>query len=93
MSHGEIQVERGFSVNKEILQDKLQETSLISQQLIFDTIHSTEQKLHNFAISPALYRSCKSAYSNYKVALDKVKEDKEKKWKVAKAQKSRRLAA
>ena len=34
--------------------------------------------MHDFAISPALYRSCKSAYSNYKITLDKAKEDKEK---------------
>ena len=65
-------------MNKEILQDNLQEKSLISQQLIFDTIHSTEQKLQDFAISPTLYRSCKSAYLNYKIALGKAKEDKEK---------------
>ena len=78
LSHGQSQVERGFSVNKEILQDNLQEKYLISQRLIYDTIHSTEQKLHDFAISPALYRSCKSAYSNYKIALDKAKGGKEK---------------
>ena len=65
-------------MNKEILQDNLQENSPISQRLIYNTIHSTEQKLHDFAISPALYRSCKSAYSNYNLALDKTKEDKEK---------------
>ena len=58
--------------------------SLISQRLIYDTIHSTEQKLHDFAISPALYRSCKSAYLNYKITFDQVKEDKEKNEKVLK---------
>ena len=65
-------------MNKEILQDNLQENSPTSQWLIHNTIHSTEQKLHDFSIAPALYRSCKSAYSNYKVTLDKAKEDKEK---------------
>ena len=39
-------MKRGFSANKEILQDNLQENSIISQRLICDTIHSTEQKLH-----------------------------------------------
>ena len=34
--------------------------------------------MHDFAISPGLYRSCKSAYSNYKIALDKAKGGKEK---------------
>ena len=78
LSHGQSDVEREFFVNKEILQCNLQEKSLISQRLIYNTIHSTEQKLHDLAISPALYRSCKSAYLNYKITLDKAKEDKEK---------------
>ena len=77
LSHGQSDVERGFSVNKKILQDNLQEKSYISGRLIYDTIHSTEQTLHDFAISPASYRSCKSVYSNYKIALDKAKEIKD----------------
>ena len=60
-------------MNKEILQGNLQEKYLFSQRLIYDIIYSTEQKFHDFAISPALYRSCKSAYLNYKIALDKAK--------------------
>ena len=34
--HGQSSIERGFSVNKEILNNKLQEKSLISQHLIYD---------------------------------------------------------
>ena len=75
--HGQSQVKGGLSVNKEILQDNLQKMYLISQRLKYDTIRSTAQKFHDFVISPALYGSCKSAYLNYKIALDKV-EDKTK---------------
>ena len=89
LSHGQSDVERGFSVNKEILQDNLQEKYLISQRLIHNTIHSAEQKLHDCAMSHALCRSFKSAYLNYKIAFDKAKEDKEKR-KFIKAQNSRR---
>ena len=32
--HGQSSIERGFSVNKEVLQDNLQEKSLVSQGLI-----------------------------------------------------------
>ena len=42
LSHGQSQVERGSSLNKEILQDNLQEKFLVSQRLLYDTIHSTE---------------------------------------------------
>ena len=78
MSHGQSDVERGFSVNKEILQDYFTRKVSYFTMIKHDAIHSTEQKWHDFAISPALYRSRKSAYSNYKIALDKAKEDKEK---------------
>ena len=72
MSHGQSQLERGFSQNKEILQDNLQEMSLVSPSIL------QNKNCMVFAISPVLYRSCKSAYSNYKIALDTAKEDKEK---------------
>ena len=38
LSHDQSSVELGFSVNKEILQDNLQETSLILQRLVYDTL-------------------------------------------------------
>ena len=40
--------------------------------------------MHDFAISPALCRHCKSAYSNYIIALDKPKEHKEQNEKALK---------
>ena len=33
-----------FSVNKEVLQDNLQETSLTSQRLVYDTLQSNNRK-------------------------------------------------
>ena len=47
MSHGQSNVERGFSVNKEVLQDNLQVKSLISQGLIYDTSKCTDSDLNS----------------------------------------------
>ena len=41
LSHGQSSIERGFSVNKELLEDNLQEKSLVSQRLIYDSSWST----------------------------------------------------
>ena len=36
LSHGQAVVERGFSVNKEILVENLQQKSLINQRMVYD---------------------------------------------------------
>ena len=46
LSHGQSHIERGFSVNKEVLQHNMQEKSLISHRLIYDSIQSRDLKLH-----------------------------------------------
>ena len=48
LSHGQSHIERGFSVKKEVLQHNMQEKSLISQRLIYDSIQSRDLKLHEF---------------------------------------------
>ena len=76
MSHGQSNVERGFSVNKEVLQDNLQAKSLISRRLIYDTLIYTDSELHSFTISPALCKSCKFAFSKYIADLERQREEK-----------------
>ena len=39
-SYGHNFTERGFSINKEVLDDNMQEKSLISQRIVYDTIQS-----------------------------------------------------
>ena len=49
---------------------------IISQRLIYDTLICTDSELHRFAISPALYKSCKFAFSKYKADLERQREEK-----------------
>lgn len=39
LSHGQASVERGFSVNKEVMVENLREHSLIAQQIIYDHVN------------------------------------------------------
>ena len=56
MSHGQNNLERGFFVNEEVLEDNLQEKSFVSECLIYDTVHSSDIKLHEFVITSELQK-------------------------------------
>ena len=74
MFHGQGSVERGFSVNKELLVTNLIQQSIISQRLVYDTINYLDTELHDFKISSDLLKSCKLGHSRYVQVLDKQKE-------------------
>ena len=46
LSHEQSSIERGFSVNKEILDSNLRERALISQRLVYDHFTSENIALH-----------------------------------------------
>ena len=46
-------------MNKEVLQHNMQEKSLISQRLIYDSIQSRDLKLHDFVITTDLLAQSK----------------------------------
>ena len=70
LSHGQSHIERGFSVNKEVLQHNMQEKSLISQRLIYDSIQSRDLKLHESVITTDLRKSCKLAHQRCNQELE-----------------------
>ena len=69
MSHGESNVGKSFSVNKEVLQDSLMAESFISQQLIYGPWICTYFELH---VLPYHLHCIKAAY---KVDLERQRED------------------
>ena len=71
MSQDQNNVERGFSVNKEVIQDNLQVKSLSPQRVI-----CTDSELYSFTISSGLYKSWKFAFSKYKADLERRREEK-----------------
>lgn len=56
LSHGESSIERGFTINKEVLQDNLQEKYLVPQRLIIE----------EFEITKSLQLHCKLSSQRYK---------------------------
>ena len=52
----------------------MQEKSLISQRLIYDSIQSRDLKLHEFVITTDLRKSCKLAHQRYKQELEDSKQ-------------------
>jgi len=69
LSHGQSDVERGYSVNKEMLVENLEKSSLITQRLIYDAINADKIKLETMKLSPELMKNCELASSRYKAAL------------------------
>ena len=46
--HGQAGVECGFSVNLKVLNENLQELSLVSQQMVYDHVTNNDVKIHEF---------------------------------------------
>ena len=70
LSHEQSSIELGFSINKEILDNNLQEKSLISQRLIYGHFTSENTVLHEYGIPQALKKSCELANRRYKLTLE-----------------------
>ena len=69
MSHGQAAVERGFSVNKEVLAPNLKEVSLTAIRLIHDSMLAQQTKVADFVITEDLLKSCSHASNKYKMHL------------------------
>ena len=69
--NGQAQVERGFSINKEMVIENLHAQSLCALRLVYDSIKATKKEVDEIEISKKMLISCKSAHSKYKFALEK----------------------
>ena len=80
LSHSQSAVERGFSINKELLIENLQEKSIVSQRVVYDHLQSFSVDLHEYQMSNGLLKSCKAARQRYGTHLEdqkrKVNDDK-----------------
>ena len=78
LSHGQATVERGFSVNKEVLTPNLQEVSLQAIRPVHSSVLAQNIKVADFVITEALLSSCSHASNRYNMYLMEKKEEKEK---------------
>ena len=74
-SYGQSSVERGFSVNKDLLVENLNQQTLIGQRKVYYYFSSVGIGIHEYEILLALTKSCKSAYYRYAAALEEKKKE------------------
>ena len=74
LSHGQSQVERGFSINKEIVIENLHSSSLSAQRIVYDYLKASEKNIHDIEITNKMLTSCKSAHLRYLIALEDAKQ-------------------
>jgi len=77
LSHGQATVERGFSINKEMVVENQQEQSLVARRVIKDHILHVKG-VTNINITRAMVLAARSARSKYTHYLSQKKEQKEK---------------
>ena len=78
LSHGQATVERGFSVNKEVLAPNLQETSLVAMRLVHSSMQVAKCKVGDFVVNDALLSSCAHARNRYQMYLMERKAEQER---------------
>ncbi|MGH0127645.1 UNVERIFIED_CONTAM: hypothetical protein FKN15_071800 [Acipenser sinensis] len=80
LSHGQASVERGYSINKQIIVENMKERTLVAQKVIVDHLHYVGGVTH-MRISKELLQSAGSARQRYHAYLDeegRKKEDMQK---------------
>ena len=76
--HGQVSVERGFSISKAVFKVNTTEESIASKKLVRDYMIENKLEPHNVPISNQLIRSVSCARQSYKESLltpEKVKEN------------------
>ena len=73
LSHGQSQVERGFSINQEILIENLHSSSLSAQWIVYDYQKASKKNIHDVEITNKMLTNCKSVHSRYLLALEDAK--------------------
>ncbi|GBO29646.1 hypothetical protein AVEN_212602-1 [Araneus ventricosus] len=77
LSHGNSNVERGFSINKECLWENMKEQTLIARRIVYDSIQANGG-INNFEVSKQLILSVRNSRGNYEEYKEKkLKEEKE----------------
>ena len=66
LSHGQAGVERGFSINKELARDNMDEATFVTSRQVKDKIISVGSDPLNVPITPALLTSVGSAYRKHR---------------------------
>ena len=70
LSHEQAAVERGFSVNKELLVENLQQLSLVSQRIVSDYLTDFGKFIFKLPLTNAFLKNCQLAHSRNTTELE-----------------------
>ena len=76
LSHGQVSVERGFSVYVTVLEQDLNEKSITARRLVKDHMLSINLQPHNIEISKKMIINVKSTHQRYRSHLTSIAETK-----------------
>ena len=75
LSLGQASLERGFSLNKGVLNDNMTELSIISRRVVKDHLRILKVGASEVTITPSLIKSVALSHSRYSAFLLKQKEE------------------
>ena len=74
LHNGQAEVERGFSINKHIMEDNMSELSLVSRRLVKDYLRSNSLESHEVDICSGMVSAVQQSSSQYLLFLKEKKE-------------------
>lgn len=78
LAHGNANVERGFSVNKDCLEQNVSEETIVARRMIYDSVLS-KGGINNIEITKQMVLSVKNTRSLYGEALEQKKKENQEK--------------
>jgi hypothetical protein len=86
LSHGQADIERGFSVNKAVASDNMDESTIVAFRRAYDGMQDVECEVHDIPITAKMMESCRHSRHRYDMEM----EDKKKQRKATEAQEKKR---
>jgi len=85
LTHGQASVESGFSVNKKLLIENMEEETIVAQRIVFDAVRLSDMDITKTDMSQKMMACVRQSHAAYKRALqlkDKQSEEERIKTKV-----------
>ena len=79
LSHGQASVERGFSVNKDVVTDNIPVDGIVGRRLVRDFMLTNNLNPHTVQITSEMKVAFKSAHQKYQLMLEEEKSKNKKK--------------
>ena len=69
LSHGQADIDRGVSINTEVVCDNMDESTIIAYRRACDGVRDMECEVHEIPISAKMMASCRHSRQRYGVAM------------------------